>query len=74
MIDSPPVAKRQMGFRKSALGSARDIAVERVEAGPTHEQPVGTLADLDLPRGRVGLAALVERHHDHGGAVRAKGA
>ena len=35
------------------------------------EQLVGALADLDLARRCVGLADLVERHDDHGGAVSA---
>ena len=30
---------------------------------------VGARADLDLARAGIGLALLVERHHDRGGAV-----
>ena len=41
------------------------------EAGLLDEQPVGALADLDLALDRVGLALLVERHHDDAGAVAA---
>src|SRR3546814_4366272 len=33
------------------------------------EQLVGSLANLDLAFLRVGLADLVERHHDDGGAI-----
>ena len=32
------------------------------------EQPVGALGDADLSLERVGLAILVERHHDDGRA------
>jgi len=39
------------------------------EADRLGEQPVAALADLDLALDRVRLALLVERHHDHGGAV-----
>ena len=39
------------------------------EAGLLGEQAVGALADLELARGRVGLALLVEGHHHDGGAV-----
>ncbi len=39
------------------------------EAGPLDEQPVGAVADRDLALDRVGLALLVEGHHDDAGAV-----
>ena len=52
-----------------------DVGVEDdvlgVEAGALGQQVVGALADRDLARDRVGLALLVERHHDHRGAVAA---
>ena len=52
-----------------------DVGVEdevlRLEPGLLGEQAVGALADLDLARGRLGLAALVERHHHHRRAVAA---
>ena len=35
------------------------------EAELLGQQPVGALADLDLALDRVGLALLVEGHHDH---------
>ena len=41
------------------------------EADLVDEQPVGALADLDLALDGVGLALLVERHHDDTGAVAA---
>ena len=50
-----------------------DVGIEddvgRVETGSFGEQPVGALADLDLPLDRVRLPALVERHHDDRRAV-----
>ena len=56
-----------------AGGDRQDVRVEddveRIEARLVDEQPVGALADLDLALHRVGLAALVERHDDDGGAV-----
>ncbi len=44
------------------------------KAGLLDEQPVGPLADRDLALGRLGLALLVERHHDDARAVAAHGA
>ena len=41
------------------------------EAGLLDEQPVRALADRDLALDGVGLALLVERHHDDAGAVAA---
>ena len=41
------------------------------EADLVDEDPVGARADLGLAREGVGLALLVERHHDGGGAVAA---
>ena len=56
-------------------GDREDVRVEDdvlgVEAGALREQVVGALADRDLALDRVGLALLVEGHHDHGGAVAA---
>ena len=43
--------------------------VRRIEAGALGQQRVGALADRDLALDRVGLALLVERHHDDAGAV-----
>ncbi len=48
--------------------------VLRREPDLVDEQPVGALADRDLPLDRVGLALLVERHDDDAGAVAAHGA
>ena len=45
--------------------------VVRIEPRPLDEQRVGPLENLDLPLDRVGLAALVERHHHDPGAVTA---
>ncbi len=39
------------------------------EPGLLGEQVVGPAADRDLALGRVGLALLVEGHHDDAGAV-----
>ena len=56
-----------------AGGDREDVGIEddvrRVVAGLLDEQPVRALADLDLALDRAGLALLVERHHDDGGAV-----
>ncbi len=56
-------------------GDREDVRVEdqvlRREAGLLGEQAVGALADLDLALDGVGLALLVEGHHDDGGAVAA---
>ena len=41
------------------------------EAGLLDQQPVGALADRDLALDRVGLALLVEGHHDRRRAVAA---
>ena len=41
------------------------------EAGLLGQQPVGALADRDLALDGVGLALLVEGHHDDAGAVAA---
>ena len=58
-------------------GDREDVRVEddvgRIEAGLLGQQPVGALADRDLALDRVGLALLVEGHHDHAGAVAADG-
>ena len=43
--------------------------VGRVVARLLGEQPVGAPEDRDLALGGVGLALLVERHHDDRGAV-----
>ena len=48
--------------------------VLRGEAGLVHEEAVGALADLDLALGRLGLALLVEGHHDDRRAVAADAA
>ena len=45
--------------------------VLRREADLVDEQPVGALADRDLALDGLGLALLVERHHDDAGAVAA---
>ncbi|MNO63032.1 hypothetical protein D3C76_537230 [compost metagenome] len=53
-----------------------DVGVEddvfRREADPIHQDPVGALADLELAGTGIGLAHLVERHHDDGGTVAAQ--
>ena len=43
--------------------------VLRNEPHFVHEQPVGALADLEAALDRRRLPLLVERHHDHAGAV-----
>jgi len=40
----------------------------RGEVRLLEQQPVGALGDLDLALDGVGLALLVEGHHDHGRA------
>ena len=56
-----------------AGGDGEDVRIEddvgRIEAGLLGQQLVGALADRDLALDRVGLAGLVERHDDDGGAV-----
>ena len=47
--------------------------VRRIDAGLFGQQLVGALADLDLALDGVGLARLVEGHHDHRRAVAADG-
>ena len=58
-----------------AGGDGEDVRVEDDvfgrEAHLFGQHLVGAFADLDLAREGVGLAFLVERHHDHGGAVAA---
>ena len=59
-----------------AGGDGEDVRVEddvaRRHAGLLDQQPVGALADRDLALDRVGLALLVEGHHDHRGAEAAR--
>ena len=54
-------------------GHGQDVRVEddvvRLDARLLGQQRVGAPADLHLAGRGVGLAALVERHHDHRGAV-----
>ena len=56
-----------------AGGDREDVRIEddvgRVEAGLLGQQRVRALADRHLALDRVGLALLVERHHDDAGAV-----
>ena len=56
-----------------AGGNRQDVGVEddvgRIEARLLDQQPVGPLADLHFALDRVGLAGLVERHHDNRRAV-----
>ena len=58
-----------------AGGDREDVRIEDDvfgrEADLLRQQLVGALADRDLALDRVGLALLVERHDDDGGAVRA---
>jgi hypothetical protein len=53
-----------------------DVGVEddvfRREADAVHQNAVGALADLELAGPGIGLAHLVERHDDDGGAVAAQ--
>ena len=75
----PPGRLDERGGVVVVLGDAgrdrEDVRVEDdvlgVEAGALGEQVVGALADRDLALDRLRLALLVERHHDHGGAVAA---
>ena len=55
------------GRDRQHVGIEDDVG--RIDAGLLGQQPVGALADLDLARDGVGLAVLVERHHDHRRAV-----
>ena len=52
-----------------AGGNGEHVGIEddvrRIDAGLFGQQPIGALADLDLARDGVGLALLVEGHHDH---------
>ena len=52
---------------------SEDVRVEDdvlgVESGALCQQVVGALADRDLALDGIGLALLIERHHDNGGAV-----
>jgi hypothetical protein len=55
-----------------AGGDGEDVGVEDDVFGreaDAHQQVVGALADLGLAGEGVGLALLVEGHHDHRGAV-----
>ena len=56
-----------------AGGNGQDVRVEddvgRIDAGLFGQQLVGAGADLEFALDRVGLALLVERHHDHRRAV-----
>ena len=67
------VVHRVGGVLLEAGRDGEDVGVEddvgRLDAGLFGEEPVGALADRDLPRLGVGLALLVEGHHDHAGAV-----
>ena len=56
-----------------AGGHGEDVGVEDDVLGRevqlVHQDAIGALADLDLTLEAVGLALLVEGHHDHRGAV-----
>ena len=58
-----------------AGGDGEDVRIEddvgRIEADLVDEDLVGARTDGDFALDRVGLALLVERHDDHGGAVAA---
>ena len=60
----PVATARTFGSKIDVLGREADLV---------DEQPVRALADLDLALDGVGLALLVEGHHDDAGAVAADG-
>ena len=69
------VGRGVRGVRLDAGGDGEDVRVEddvlRLIARLGDKQVVGTAGDRDLAFDRVGLALLVEGHHDDGGAVAA---
>ena len=52
--------REDVGIEDDVLGREADLLGQEL---------VGARADLDLALERVGLALLVERHHDDGGAI-----
>src|SRR5439155_8136868 len=67
---------RVLGVLLDPRPDSQDVRVEDQvlwgETGLPGQQPVGALADRDLPLDRIRLALLVERHHDDRGAVAAR--
>ena len=56
----PVATVRMFGSKMMSVGSKPTSSVRML---------VGARADRDLALDRIGLALLVERHHDHGRAV-----
>src|SRR3546814_7682124 len=72
LLDGLDEIERITAMLIDAGGDGEDIGIEDGALGRKavgDEQLVGSLANLDLAFLRVGLADLVERHHDDGGAI-----
>ena len=72
VVEGVAVVLGEPGGHREDVGIEDDVV--RGDPRPLRQQRVGAPADLHLAGRGVGLAALVERHHDHRGAVAADAA
>ena len=66
-VDAVIIVLFKAGRDRKDVGIEDDVFRREVEL--VDKDVIGALADLGLARERIGLADLVERHHDNGGAV-----